>query len=283
MIKNLTLLCFLALFLTACSTNNTSNSKTNPNSTNKGRYQYTDDFTPSEIPNLDNVKDATPRYEPYSRGGNKDYRVRGIDYKVWRGITGLSEKGGASWYGQKFHGHLTSNGERYDMFTMTAAHKNLPLPSYVQVTNTQNNKKIIVRVNDRGPFHDGRIIDLSYVAALKLGILGAGTGQVEIKLINVPKNGKKPQPQEDYEDLPPIVDGDFTIQYLVTSSAAKAKQLTKKLTADYDIETYYENNKGLYHLRVGPLTSSAEAEKLLQSIQLDYPKAYVIQGDNAKL
>jgi rare lipoprotein A len=276
MIKNLILLCFLALFMTACSTNTTRTGNKTDDNTANGRYKYSQDHAPTEIPNLDNVKDAVPRYEPYSRGGNKDYRVRGIDYKVWRGITELTEKGGASWYGQKFQGHLTSNGERYNMFTMTAAHKNLPLPSYVQVTNLQNNKKIIVRINDRGPFHDGRIIDLSYVAAAKLDILNAGTGQVEVKLIHFNKDSNQP----DDEDTSPIINGNFTIQYLVTSSAQKAAILTRKLTDDYKIDSYFEHRNGLYFLRVGPITNAAEAEKLLQAVQIDYPKAYIINNDN---
>ncbi|MDA7747403.1 septal ring lytic transglycosylase RlpA family protein, partial [Psychromonas sp.] len=146
--KNLIIFCFTTLILSACS------------NTNEERYEYDDDHAPTEIPPLEHIEDVNPRYEPHSRGGNKDYTVRGIDYQVWNDKTELIQRGGASWYGNKFHGHLTSNGERYNMFAMSAAHKNLPLPSYVQVTNLANNKQIIVRVNDRGPFHEGRIIDL---------------------------------------------------------------------------------------------------------------------------
>ncbi|HAH03554.1 MAG TPA: septal ring lytic transglycosylase RlpA, partial [Vibrio sp.] len=97
----------------------------------------------------------------------------------------FTEKGKASWYGKKFHGHLTSNGEIYDMYSMSAAHKTLPIPSYVKVTNTDNNKTTIVRINDRGPFHEGRIIDLSYAAAYKLDVLRTGTANVEIEVITV--------------------------------------------------------------------------------------------------
>jgi len=90
-------------------------------STNQERYQHADDHAPSKVPPLEHIENVNPRYEPLSRGGNKDYNVRGIDYKVWRDITDLTERGGASWYGNKFHGHLTSNGERYNMFAMSAA------------------------------------------------------------------------------------------------------------------------------------------------------------------
>ena len=172
--KKIISLCFICVLLSACS--------------NSNRYQYSDDHAPSDIPPLGHIEDVNPRYEPYSRGGNRNYTVRGIRYKVKKGITELTQQGGASWYGNKFHGHLTSNGERYNMFAMSAAHKTLPLPSYVQVTNLANNKQIIVRVNDRGPFHEGRIIDLSYAAARKLDMLQAGTAQVEIKLLHFNKD-----------------------------------------------------------------------------------------------
>src|SRR6056297_4328415 len=117
------------------------------------------------------IPDAVPRAEPRSKSGNPPfYEVRGQRYYVMNDAAGYRESGVASWYGTKFHGRRTSSGEPYNMYAMTAAHKHLPLPSYVEVTHRQNGRKIIVKVNDRGPFHDGRIIDLSYAAARKLGI-----------------------------------------------------------------------------------------------------------------
>lgn len=142
---------------------------------------------------LDNKKivDAVPRVEPKSRGGNRSsYTVLGKTYKVMSSSKGFKERGDASWYGTKFHGRLTANGERYDMYEMTAAHKNLPLPTYVQVTNLDNGKKIVVRVNDRGPFHKGRVIDLSYAAASKIGMLKKGTARVEVVAIDPKTWGK---------------------------------------------------------------------------------------------
>ncbi|WP_160061005.1 septal ring lytic transglycosylase RlpA family protein [Psychromonas sp. L1A2] len=278
MLKNILQLCFISIFLTACSSNNndagnkTNNKAEEPVYTdNYGRYQYSQDHAPTEIPSLEHIENVTPRYEPYSRGGNKDYTVRGVDYKVWRDITELTEKGGASWYGNKFHGHLTSNGERYNMFSMSAAHKNLPLPSYVEVTNLANKKKIIVRVNDRGPFHEGRIIDLSYAAASKLDIIKAGTGQVEIKLLHFPEDESVTILNEQ-ENL----NGTFSIQYLVTSSAEKAGLLSEKLTKQYKVNSFIEQKNNLYYLRVGPFSSESKTEALLKSVQLDYPKAYII-------
>lgn len=130
------------------------------------------------------VKPAIPKQEPRSRYGNHSpYTVFGKQYHVLKSAQNYKEKGDASWYGTKFHGRRTSSGEPYDMFKMTAAHKSLPLPSYVKVTNLENNREIIVRVNDRGPFHPGRIIDLSYAAAHLLGIAHTGTGKVEVEII----------------------------------------------------------------------------------------------------
>jgi rare lipoprotein A len=128
--------------------------------------------------------DAVPRPEPKSRYGNgPNYEVLGKSYTVMPSGSGYKERGVASWYGKKFHGRLTSNREPYDMYAMTAAHKTLPLPTYVQVRNLRNNRTVVVRVNDRGPFVDNRVIDLSYAAALKLDMVGSGTSLVEVTAI----------------------------------------------------------------------------------------------------
>ncbi len=135
------------------------------------------------IPDLSG--DPVPRPEPRSRYGNGPiYEVLGQTYRVMDSSSGYKERGVASWYGKKFHGRLTSNREPYDMYAMTAAHKTLPLPTYVQVRNLRNNKSIIVRVNDRGPFVHNRIIDLSYAAAMKLDMVRDGTSLVEVTAIS---------------------------------------------------------------------------------------------------
>ncbi|MBX3621695.1 MAG: septal ring lytic transglycosylase RlpA family protein [Rhizobacter sp.] len=134
-------------------------------------------------PNLDKVPDAAPQVEPIRSGGpNKPYEVNGRSYSPVTGDKPLVEKGLASWYGKKFHGRRTASGEVYNMYAMTAAHKTMPIPSYARVRNPANGREIIVRVNDRGPFHGGRIIDLSYTAALKLGVLN-GVAPVEVERI----------------------------------------------------------------------------------------------------
>ena len=145
------------------------------------------------IPDLPD--DPVPRPEPRSRYGNGPvYEVFGKSYRVMDSGSGYKERGVASWYGKKFHGRLTSNREPYDMYSMTAAHKTLPLPTYVRVRNLRNNKSIIVRVNDRGPFVHNRIIDLSYAAAMKLDMVQDGTSMVEVTAISFeePPAGDRP-------------------------------------------------------------------------------------------
>lgn len=143
------------------------------------------DGAPNDDVDVSRIPDASPRAEALSRYGNyKSYVVFGKRYYTLKSSHHYNQVGTASWYGTKFHAHKTSSGEPYNMLAMTAAHKTLPLPTYVEVTNLKNKRKIIVKVNDRGPFADNRIIDLSYVAAKKLGMIGHGTTQVRVKAIN---------------------------------------------------------------------------------------------------
>ncbi len=178
----------IAALLGACSSapESGSSSPRNNMDPNAGRYAQDKDSIPYRLPTEDELKDPDPSVEPLSRGGNKPYNIYGVNYSPRTDILEYQEEGTASWYGNKFHGHLTSNGETYNVFSMTAAHKTLPLPSYVRVTNLDNYRTAIVRVNDRGPFHNDRIIDLSYSAAYKLGIFPGGTGRVRVELITSP-------------------------------------------------------------------------------------------------
>jgi rare lipoprotein A len=139
------------------------------------------DTVPGDIPDVERIPEPTVRAEPRSRYGNRSYSVLGKRYQVLQSAEGYDETGVASFYGNKFHGRRTSNLEVYDMYAFTAAHKTLPLPSYARVTNLDNGRSIVVRVNDRGPFHSGRIIDLSYAAAVKLGYREQGTARVEVR------------------------------------------------------------------------------------------------------
>jgi rare lipoprotein A len=163
--------CILLSLLAACS------------GTKRGGY-YKDDGPDANPPgNLDQVPDAVPKIEPLASGANKPYVVFGRQYVPDTSKGPYKVQGRASWYGKKFHANSTSNGERYDMYAMTAAHTTLPIPSYVRVTRVSNGKSVVLRVNDRGPFHDDRIIDLSYVAAYKLGMLGPGSTDVVVERI----------------------------------------------------------------------------------------------------
>jgi len=149
----------------------------------KGGY-YKDDGPDASPPkNLDRVADAKPRAEPLNRAANRPYEVFGKKYVPLAKVQAYHQRGVASWYGKRFHGQKTSSGETYDMYAMSAAHPILPIPSYARVKSVRTGKEVIVRINDRGPFHSGRVIDLSYAAAYRLGLIGAGSGEVEIEAI----------------------------------------------------------------------------------------------------
>ncbi len=151
-------------------------------SSRSGGY-FQDDGPGKTAPEIANIPDAVPKNEPRAARGNSPYKVYGETYTPLADTRGYRERGVASWYGKKFHGKLTSSGEAYDMYTMTAAHRTLPLPCYVRVRNLENGRAVTVRVNDRGPFLHNRLIDLSYAAAAKLGIVGTGTGLVEVEAV----------------------------------------------------------------------------------------------------
>lgn len=212
------------------------------------------------------VPEAVPVWEPLSRMGNKSpYIVRGKQYQVMDRIEGYSEKGIASWYGLKFHGELTSNGEVYNMYEMTAAHKSLPLPSFVRVKNLDTGLSVIVRVNDRGPFHDGRIIDLSYAAAKKLGYDKQGTANVQIDVVTVRRNGgleksEKPDRLAEFVQL-----GAFSSE----KSAQALKSEAAEVVGQHQvfIAKVLSDKKVLYRVRVGPISEHKEAEALIKILE----------------
>lgn len=173
----------LAVFLTACASAPPSQTSSS-SSASGGRYQMQSDSGLLEPIDLSKVKPVVPKTEKRTLAGNKNpYTVNGVTYHLLTNESGFSEIGMASWYGRKFHGHLTSNGEIYDMFQLSAAHTRLPIPSYVRVTNLDNGKSIIARVNDRGPFHPGRVVDLSYAGAVMLGYADKGTARVKVEAL----------------------------------------------------------------------------------------------------
>ena len=180
----------ITITIAACGTKPARNTSSSPASSQSrtGGY-YLDDGPGANAPaNLDQIPDAIPRAEPLHRFANRPYTVLGRDYVPATALRPYKERGIASWYGRKFHQQRTSNGETYDMYGMTAAHPTLPLPSYARVTNLANNRSVVVRVNDRGPFLHGRIVDLSYAAAQKLGFAGQGSARVEVESL-LPEGG----------------------------------------------------------------------------------------------
>ncbi|WPL19922.1 RlpA-like protein precursor [Thiorhodovibrio winogradskyi] len=221
--------------------------------------------------------DAVPKAEPKSKYGNmSSYVVLGRRYHTKETSKGHVERGQASWYGSKFHGRRTSSGEVYDMHQMTAAHKTLPLPSYVHVTNLENGRAAVVRVNDRGPFHGGRVIDLSYAAAKKLGVVATGTAKVEVRSIDPRDHGRvvqAPPPARlahhrrvagHFEDSAPAADDQLFVQVGAFDQLANAEELHQRLLAQVSdpvhIRPSAEADIAPYKVRVGPLSSRAEAE-----------------------
>jgi rare lipoprotein A len=183
---------------------------------------------------------------------------------------GFSERGEASWYGPKFHGRRTSSGEPYDMYKMTAAHKHLPLPSYVQVTNLDNGRQVVVRVNDRGPFKPGRVIDLSYAAATKLDMVRSGTARVEIRVLDPDAPRRKPPPDGSPTRLAagqlPGSDGFIYLQAGAFASQNNADSLRGRLRDAIDplvtVNTSPDPARPLYRVRLGPLESVEQAMRL---------------------
>lgn len=213
------------------------------------------------------VADAVPRAEPLSRYGNPEYyEVNGTRYYPLKSAAGFVERGIASWYGREFHGRRTSSGETYDMYKMTAAHRILPLPTYVEVTNLENGRRAVVRVNDRGPFHDNRVIDLSYAAARKLGMYAAGTALVEVRAIDT-----APGPRRPAVRMAEAPGGRFYLQVGAFRELANAERLRRRLEAVaermVDIQTVHFDGALLHRVRIGPLASVELADRIVEALK----------------
>jgi rare lipoprotein A len=231
------------------------------------------DAAPANPIDVSSIPDAVPRQEPLSRYGNPEsYVVYGKRYYTLPSSKGYSEHGRASWYGTKFHGKRTSSGEPYDLYGMTAAHKTLPLPTYVRVTNLQNGRSVIVKVNDRGPFHDDRIIDLSYTAATKLGILGHGTGNVRVEAIDTGADTA----QQLAVATPAVPTATTPVQtvYLQVgafSSQLNAERLRNEILEQQIAEVRIVETSGtagtFYKVQVGPLSDTSEADRVVRKLK----------------
>lgn len=200
-------------------------------------------------------KTMQPKHEPLSHYGNPDtYQVNGKRYDVMTSATGYRMRGLASWYGTKFHAKRTSSGEHYDMYALTAAHRTLPLPTYVRVKNLSNGKTAIVKVNDRGPFHSDRILDLSYGAAVKLGIFPKGTALVEIEALNLQPKGKTHVAQ-------------YYLQAGAFTSSALAHALRNKLTKITTSTVFVEPYQKHYIVKVGPFANKRMTDQVRNTLQ----------------
>lgn len=216
------------------------------------------------------VPSVVPKSEPKSRYGNPDsYVVLGRRYHVLDSARGYAEEGIASWYGSKFHGRRTSSGEPYNMYAMTAAHRTLPLPTYVRVTNLDNGRSAILRVNDRGPFHDDRLIDLSYAAAVRLDVVSSGTARVRVEAVpgGTPITATATSPRAAASG-----DAELFVQVGAFRYYANAQEMRARIQgADIrgvDVaRATAGNGEAVYRVRIGPLSDPAEGERILDRLQ----------------
>ena len=245
------------------------------------RYRQSEDSTPDGGGvDIASIPEPVPQSEPLSRYGNKSpYNVLGQTYTVLPTAAGYDERGIASYYGTKFHGYMTSDFEKYDMYAFTAASKVLPLPSYARVTNLENGRSVIVRVNDRGPFAPNRIIDLSYAAAVRIGIWPKGTGLVEVQGIDPTHENVEPAP-------PPIVTAQsggkpkLYLQVGAFGDPANAQRLADQLRAQdlgaIRVVDAQIGGRDLKRVQIGPLANVDEADRVTQKIDaLGLPHAQV--------
>jgi len=265
---------------------------------------YFEDDGPESHPPADvaNIPDAVPKTEPRSATGNNPYAVYGVTYSPLTDSRGYRERGVASWYGKKFHSKRTSSGEPYDMYAMTAAHKTLPLPSYARVRNLENGRSVVVRINDRGPFLHNRLIDLSYAAAARLGILGTGTGMVEVEAVSPDEPATQMAQVKTYplqvvapamaaEELPsappaPTVPklylqvGAFTQWNNAVSLRNRLEREALRPISIQPPQAAQGNGPDagrVYRVRVGPLTNIEEGDRLTErAAQLGVPDARIV-------
>jgi len=227
------------------------------------RYTQDRDAAPLRHIEPDDVSDAIPRADPILAVGNRSpYTVNGVTYEILEQYSGYRAQGTASWYGSKFHGHKTSNGEIFDLYQASAAHKTLPIPSYARVTNLDNGRSVIVRVNDRGPFHSERLIDLSYAAAVRLGYMEQGTARVEVAVVDV----------AGVDDRRDTEDGHYRyLQLGAFGSQDSARRLQGELQAFVQSPVFISEVEAagqiLYRVRIGPVADSDELALVQQQLR----------------
>ena len=265
--KRITILILATLLLAACGGVPHRKGETPGTAPGSGGYLEGDGPGADAPANLDAIPDAVPKNEPLHRYANRPYNALGKTYTPLTVAGKYKKRGIASWYGKKFNGQRTSSGETYDMYAMTAAHPTLPLPSYARVTNLANQKSVIVRVNDRGPFLHDRVIDLSYTAAHKLGIIGIGSAEVEVESLAsdavikpLPPNTVQSQPLESSAPVSAVAAAPVT-----ASPVTKPPLSTTPPVAVASLESSDTN----VYLQLGAFESQQNAESFLEKMRTE--------------
>jgi rare lipoprotein A len=244
---------------------------------------YTDDAPDGPLPDLERVADAAPKPEPLNARANEPYTVFGREYAPYKALVEYRRQGTISWYGRKFHGQRTWSGEVYDMYAMTAAHPTLPIPSYARITNLENQKSVVVRINDRGPFHSGRIMDVSYVAAYRLGLAESGAATVEVESIVFGDSPQKPPPRAakpapaaaEPPDPAPVVtasaqSGGVFLQLGAFGAEPNAESFRSKLQpqlAELQLTAQVIERDRLHRVQVGPFRNRGEATQMVEKLR----------------
>ena len=294
--KRLACAVITSAFLGACATapgpaGDSETPAVNNGAPGSDRYSLQQDTAPEEPRDVSQLPEPVPKKEPRSRYGNpQSYSVWGKTYQVLPQADGYVAEGKASWYGQKFHGHRTSSGESFDMYQFTAAHRSLPLPTYARVTNLDNGKSLVVRVNDRGPFHEDRIIDLSWAAAVRLGIEQSGTGRVRVEAISSQQQPEGPSStvptavraaldsppsaasgnasaKTDTADAGANKGGSLFLQAGAFSDRTSAQRLQQELVNQLGVDTRIQHSEGdLFRVWIGPYESNQQRQQARETV-----------------
>lgn len=295
--KRLACAVITSAFLGACATapgpaGDSETPAVNNGAPGSDRYSLQQDTAPEEPRDVSQLPEPVPKKEPRSRYGNpQSYSVWGKTYQVLPQADGYVAEGKASWYGQKFHGHRTSSGESFDMYQFTAAHRSLPLPTYARVTNLDNGKSLVVRVNDRGPFHEDRIIDLSWAAAVRLGIEQSGTGRVRVEAISSQQQPEGPSStvptavraaldspppstasgnasaKTDTADAGASNGGSLFLQAGAFSDRTSAQRLQQELVNQLGVDTRIQHSEGdLFRVWIGPYESNQQRQQARETV-----------------
>jgi rare lipoprotein A len=294
--RNIFLIAIAAALLVACSSKPTTKpiGPATGNTTPRPGVYYKDDGPPTALPaDLDRIADAAPQDEPLHRFANRPYNVFGVNYSPMTLLSPLKQRGIASWYGKKFHGQKTAIGETYDMFAMSAAHPTAPLPSFARITNVRDGRSVVVRINDRGPFHAGRIVDLSYAAAHRIGVAQAGSGEVDFELL-LPPYVRASESAANARALPPTTptstetsassdnlavaaappiaqfnraETRFFVQLGAFGNFGNAQVFQGRMANELGINPVVRQVGGLFRVQLGPFASMSDAQSARQTAQ----------------